>query len=193
MSTRRIIVAHGYDAHPRKHWFPWLEEQYAPGVVSVVALPTPATPVLDAWRDSIAAEIGTPDESTVVVGHSLGAISSLLALASIPGPWSVGGIVLVSGFAERLPGYTALDPFADAAAHIDLPAIAARAARVSVVVSDNDRVVPPVATLRLAAQLGAPVTVVAGAGHFIEQEGPAALTFPTLLPLIDPAGAGQQP
>ena len=30
MLLRRLVVAHGYTAHPQKHWFPWLKAQLEP-------------------------------------------------------------------------------------------------------------------------------------------------------------------
>ena len=87
MSLRRVVVLHGYTAHPGKHWFGWLREQLAPlGVVTEVpALPDTEHPDAGAWTDAAVAAIGRVDADTAVVGHSLGTITAIRAVGRLLG------------------------------------------------------------------------------------------------------------
>lgn len=180
MSTPRLVIAHGYSAAPSSHWFPWLAETLAAEVV-IPALPASDAPEKDAWIRTLGAQLGELGPDTVLLGHSLGAITILRALAERDDDWSLGGLIVVSGFTESLTNLPALDAFS--APELDLDALAARIDHRAVLVSDDDTIVDPLATLRLAARLDAPVTVVEGGGHFLGREGHD--TLPAVLPLLE--------
>ena len=85
MPLRRVVILHGYTAHPGKHWFGWLRDQLAPlGVTTEVpALPDTDNPQAGAWTDAAVAAIGRVDSDTAVVGHSLGTITAIRALGRV--------------------------------------------------------------------------------------------------------------
>ncbi|MBG6237519.1 putative alpha/beta hydrolase family esterase [Mycetocola sp. CAN_C7] len=178
---KRIVVAHGYLASPDKHWFPWLVEQYGADVVHVPALPDPTEPQPAAWLETLAAAIGEVDDDTVLVGHSLGTITTLRVLAALPRPWTLGGLVIVAGFAEPLPNLPKLDPFT--VPSLDLEPIRANIRHRHVFGSDNDTTVAPPITAALARSLDAPLTIIPGGGHFVERQGCRAIA--ELLPVIN--------
>lgn len=178
MNYRRLVILHGYTASPDSHWFEWLREECsADGTeVRIPALPESDSPSPRRWFDTARSAIGALDPGTAVVGHSLGCITALHAIDEIgarqPG-WRLGALVLVSGFAEPVPGLPELDAFVETVP--DLGALAGRIASRTVIRSDDDRVVPPPLTSRLAASLDATEVVVAGAGHFLAREGSTEL------------------
>lgn len=176
----RIVVAHGYLASPRKHWFPWLVEQFEPGVVRVPALPNSRHPQPGPWLETLQDAVGAVDDNTILIGHSLGSITTLRLLAELPGPWTLRGLILVAGFAQPLPNLPNLDPFT--AAPLDVQAILHGARRRHVFGSDNDTTVAPPITAALARSLKAPLTVIPGGGHFVERQGCRSL--PELLPVL---------
>jgi predicted alpha/beta hydrolase family esterase len=178
----RIVVAHGYLADPTRHWFPWLVEHYGADTVSVMALPDPEEPDLETWVHAASAAIGEVDEETILLGHSLGCVTLLHALNRRTDAWRLGGLVLVAGFVDPLPNLPALDPFATEP--LDLGRIRRDTAVRHVLRSDNDDVVAAALTERMASMLDAPVTVVPGAGHFVDRQGIREL--PALLPILDP-------
>ncbi|TPX04789.1 serine hydrolase family protein, partial [Schumannella luteola] len=178
MSLHRVVVLHGYTAHPGKHWFGWLRDELAPrGVaVEVPALPDTDDPRADAWTDAAVAAIGRVDAGTAVVGHSLGTITAIRAVgrafADQPDA-RLGSLALVASFVDPVPIYPELDPFT-----VGLPALDALAARIDrrlVVRSDDDPEVPIALTAPVAGGLDAELTVVPGAGHFCESDGVTAL------------------
>ena len=125
--------------------------------------------------------IGDVDEDTILVGHSLGCVTLLHALNRRADPWRLAGLVLVAGFVDPLPNLPALDPFTSEP--LDLDRIRRRTAVRHVLRSDDDDVVAAPLTERMALLLDAPVTVVAGAGHFVDRQG--IRDVPALLPILD--------
>jgi predicted alpha/beta hydrolase family esterase len=177
----RIVVAHGFNAHPGKNWFPWLVSQYRPGVVAVPALPDPTAAQLDAWVATLSDALGTVDDDTIIVGHSLGGITAIRTLERLPRPWSLRGLVLVSGFAEAVPGVAKLDHFT--AEPVDAGLIVHSVRHRRLLASDNDTEIVPAMTARLAQLLDAPLLTVPGAAHFSEKTG--VVSVPELLPILD--------
>ncbi|MGW1225355.1 RBBP9/YdeN family alpha/beta hydrolase [Streptomyces sp. NPDC002530] len=184
-TRQRATIIHGYGATPEDHWFGWLAARLdARGIPTTVpALPDPAAPDPDRWRAAVADAVGTPDEDTVLIAHSLGCVTALRHLSSLTGRWRIGALVLVAGFTDTLPALPALDSYIDYIDRIGGPldpsAIAGHVDRLTVLRSDADPYVPPGHTDRLAALLGTTARIVPGAGHFLASDGvtslPAAL------------------
>lgn len=173
---KRAFIIHGWGATPADHWFSWLSDGLKTHgyTVEVPALPNPAAPVFADWQRTLANRIGIPQPNDLFVAHSLGGIT-LLHYLSQTAPAEVGGLVLVSAFAEKLPklpeieGYS-IDNYV-AQARLNLPAIRAMTANTACIVSSNDSIVAPEASLKLANALQAHVITVPDAGHFLASDG----------------------
>lgn len=170
-----MVVLHGYNADPTKHWFPWLTAELAgDGIaVDVVALPDSSDPQLAAWVAAARTAIGAPADDLAIVGHSLGAVTALHALDTFDDDWTLGALVGVAGFVEPLATLPQLTPFV-----ADVPDIArtvTRAHRRAVLLSDDDDRVAPHATRNLGAALAADVFELTGHGHFLDRQGITAL------------------
>ncbi|GGM14804.1 RBBP9/YdeN family alpha/beta hydrolase [Nakamurella endophytica] len=182
---RRAVVVHGYQAAPDRHWFPWLARELgAQGIaVTVVALPDSDHPDVRSWSEAVAAAVGRVDAGTWLIGHSLGCVTVLRHLGGLAGPWSAAGVVLVAGFAEPLASVPELASFlAEPLAPDACRRIADRVPVRRMIRSDADVFVPADASDRLAAAIGAPVTVVPGAGHFMGSDG--VTEFPLVRDLV---------
>lgn len=178
----RVVVVHGYSAGPSDHWFGWLVTQISRSGhrAEVLDLPDSSAPERAAWARALDLQLASVDDATVVVTHSLGTITVLRWLAERAEPWRLRGLVTVSGFEGPLPALPELDdvlaePLDDATAAMLSRAIDRRVA----LYSDDDAIVPPAASRRLAARLRARTVEVPGAGHFLADEG-----FTTLPPLL---------
>jgi uncharacterized protein len=183
-SVQRVVIVHGYESSPDANWFPWLQGVLeAEGIaVTVVPLPDPDTPDKAAWENAVSAALGVPDATTVVVAHSLGAVTALRVLATLSEPWELGNLVLVAGFTEPLEALPELNGFL--ATDVDVERVASRIQERTVLRSDTDPFVPPEASDDLARRLGARLQVHPRAGHFMSDDGVTRL--PALLDVIRP-------
>ncbi|MGO2751000.1 MAG: RBBP9/YdeN family alpha/beta hydrolase [Pseudoclavibacter sp.] len=171
----RVIIVHGFRANVDAHWFPWLRDALADrGIAATsVDLPLAESPNPADWEREVSLALGTPDEQTWIVGHSLGAVTSLRVLAAQLGDWRLGGVVFVAGFTGKLDTLPDLDDYL--ADDVDAERVAERISTRVVVRSDNDTLVPPAASDALARRLSAEVRVQPGAGHFLEADGMTSL------------------
>ncbi|MEV5748161.1 alpha/beta hydrolase [Actinoallomurus sp. NPDC052308] len=174
-TRRRASIIHGYGATPEDHWFGWLAERLeASGIATTVpALPNPQAPDPAQWAEAVRADVGTPDENSVIVAHSLGSLTVLRHLRSLPDTWRLGTLVLVSGFVDRLPALPELDSYIGDGC--DVEGLSKHIDRLTVIRSDADPLVPPGHTDRLADLLGVSAEVVPGAGHFLASDGVTSL------------------
>ncbi|MDQ0870209.1 putative alpha/beta hydrolase family esterase [Arthrobacter sp. V1I9] len=179
---QRVLIVHGYESSPHANWFPWLQGALeAEGIaVTVVPLPDSDEPDNAAWENAVSAALGVPDAATVVVAHSLGAVTALRVLAALPEPWELGSLVVVAGFTEPLQALPELDGFL--AADVDVERLVTNIGERIVLRSDTDPLVPAAASDDLARRLGARLQVHPGAGHFMADDGVTRL--PALLDLI---------
>lgn len=173
---RRVVIVHGFGASIDDHWFPWLAHA-TPGAERI-ALPVATTPAAETWISTVADAIGRLDPETAVVAHSLGCVTVAQAVRRVADSADrLGLFIAVAPFAQALPtiGDPDLDAFIadglDAFIDMDLVSIQDLIERVEVVRSDNDPIVPPIASDQFAHALGADVHVVPGAGHFLAREG----------------------
>lgn len=81
--------------------------------------------------------------------------------------------MLVSGFVDPLPALPELDVFIEDGD--DLSGVSHHVDRITVIRSDDDPLVPPALTNRLAGLLGVSAQVVPGAGHFLTVDGMTSL------------------
>ncbi|ALG29108.1 RBBP9/YdeN family alpha/beta hydrolase [Glutamicibacter halophytocola] len=170
-TQQRAVIFHGYGATPEDHWFGWLAEQLEAENIStaIPALQSPLDPCAVQWENNVRSALKQPNEHTIAIAHSLGCLSVLRYLRSLPGSWRLGTLVLVSGFIDRLPILPELNDFIGDGC--DLTGFSEHIDRIVVIRSDNDSIVPPTYTDDLAGRLGVSAQVVIGAGHFLADEG----------------------
>ena len=129
---------------------------------------------------------GTPQPDDLFIAHSLGNIT-LLHYLSQTRPPEIGGLVLVSAFGGKLPklaeieGYSIDDYVAQA--RLDLPAIRNMTANITCIISENDPLVAPEASLKLANALQSHIITVPNAGHFLASDG--FVELPQVLQAVD--------
>lgn len=183
--NRALIVPSMY-AGPDDHWYPDLRERLGvAGFTDVrTAAPPAEEPHLQAWLTAIKAACDRPDENTVVVGHSLGAVAALAFLSLLPGLGRVGRFVSVAGFAEPLPGLPTTAEFTAALDHTRLRDLVADR---HMVCSRDDTAVPPALTIAAAELIRARVHEVDGAGHFLASNGWTRAGLPAEL-AVSPRG-----
>jgi hypothetical protein len=100
---KRVFIIHGWEGHPEEGWFPWLKLQLENKgfKVCIPKMPNTETPKIGEWIPYLEKMIGTPDEETFLVGHSIGCQTILRYLQRID--VKIGGVVFVAGFVNLLP------------------------------------------------------------------------------------------
>lgn len=109
---KRVFIIHGYTGYPDTNWFPWLRKELEKLNIRVYILTMPNTknPQLSEWLPYLQQQVGMPDEDTYFVGHSLGCITILKYIESLPKNVKVGGAILVAGFTSPIH-FNELDNF----------------------------------------------------------------------------------
>lgn len=180
--VRHAVIVHGYGATPTDHWFQNVAGELGNrGVETTVPpMPNPTAPDPDSWADALAKHLRErcipPGKlhKVALIGHSLGSLTILRLLTTLRPGWTLGRLVLVAGFAGRLPHLPELDGFATLST-VEVTRLAAHVSQVSVIRSDNDVIVPGEHTDPLARLLGTRSKVVAGQGHFLHDDGVTTL------------------
>lgn len=182
----QLTLVHGYCATPADHWFEWLAERARErgGEATVLAMPDSEHPMRDDWLNALATALSAMPRGGMLVGHSLGTPTVLRHLASRIDDWRLDELVLVSPFLEPVPGLENLDPFVASALDADdLASIKSRAAHRTVIMSDDDPIVPPEYSARVADLIGADTVVVPGGKHFTADAGYVSLD--AALPVLE--------
>ncbi|MBI4150723.1 serine hydrolase family protein [Candidatus Woesearchaeota archaeon] len=97
---KRVFIVHGWGSNPKRSWFPWLKRELEKEgyEVHTPQLPSPFWPDRQAWVDALDKAVGTPDDDTYFIGHSLGCTTILLFLQEKK--VNVGGAVFVAPWVE---------------------------------------------------------------------------------------------
>lgn len=99
MSKKRAVIVHGWGGRPGQHWTAWLKNKLEERGYAVLepAMPDSDHPAIGAWVNHLAACVGTLDENTFFVGHSIGGQTILRYLQTQAGK-KAGGCVFVAGW-----------------------------------------------------------------------------------------------
>jgi len=97
---KRAFIIHGWGGTPEEGWFPWLKEKLEEKEfkVEIPSMPNASHPKIKAWVDHLSTVIGTPDEETFLIGHSIGSQAISRYLESLPQDAKIGKAVFVAGF-----------------------------------------------------------------------------------------------
>ncbi|MFA6190273.1 MAG: alpha/beta fold hydrolase [Candidatus Staskawiczbacteria bacterium] len=165
---KKVIIVHGYTGYPTKNWFPWLKKELEKQGVEVIvpAMPHTEAPQLAEWLSYLQKIVGEATPQTYLVGHSLGCIAILRYLETLD--TQIGGVVLVSGFAEPIH-FTELDNFF--ATDLNDKKIIENTKHIILINSDNDEHVPLWQGQKMAERFNAKMIVLNNAGHINENSG----------------------
>jgi predicted alpha/beta hydrolase family esterase len=179
-------MVHGWGGTATSGWRPWLKSQLEKMGCEVLALDMPDTdtPVIEKWVGHLAEAVGTPDNDTFFVGHSIGCQTILRYLDSYPFEplATVGGAVFVAGWfnlenLEDEESKAVARPWLERP--IDLKKIKTVLPKSTLIISDNDPYGSFDNNKQKFAEIGSKIVVVKGAGHMTGKEG--FREFPLLL------------
>ena len=103
---KRVFIIHGWEGYPEENWFPWLKKELETKnfEVFVPKMPDAGSPRIKKWIPAVAEIVGTADEDTFFVGHSMGCQAIARYLETLPEGIKVGGAIFVAGFFKHLTG-----------------------------------------------------------------------------------------
>jgi hypothetical protein len=167
---KRVFIIHGWASYPEECWFLWLKRELEKrGIKAEVPLmPDAEAPKINKWVSFLEKLVGTPDEETYFVGHSIGVQTIFRYLEKIG--TIVGGVLAVAGF------YTLTDDaFEDEEdkqtakpwleTPIDNEKVKKNANKIIAIFSDNDPFVPLQNEDYFKERLSAETIIVKGKGH----------------------------
>lgn len=176
---KNALLLHGTDASSASNWFPWLRrELIEKGYdVWVPDLPHAEKPNIQRYNKFIFAHGFVFTSSSVLIGHSSGAVAILGLLEALPNDIQVDTCILVGSFRNDL-GWESLKelfikPF-------DFKKIKSRARKFIFIHSDNDPYCPLEHAAYLSAQLHGTLLVKHGEAHFSGNH----VTIPEILELL---------
>lgn len=167
----KIYVIHGYESSSQKNWFRWLEsfvKQENLGDIFLLDMPNPNNPSLDSWCDCLKERIGCVDLETYIIAHSLGCVACLQFLTQEVFA-TMGGVILVSGFDQKIKGLSLLDSFVENP--LDFTKLTKQIAKRAVVAARDDTIVPFEHTQSLAQKLEADFMLYQKGNHFMGSDG----------------------
>ena len=97
---KRVFIIHGWGGHPGEGWFPWLKKELETkgfGVFVPQMLDTD-NPLIQNWVPALAAVVGSPDQDTYFVGHSVGCQTILRYLEKLQEDKKIGGCIFVGSW-----------------------------------------------------------------------------------------------
>jgi uncharacterized protein len=162
---KRAVIIHCWGGNSNYAWYPWArtELENRGYQVFVPDMPNTEEPKLTEWLPTLQNIIGQPDEDLVLIGHSLGTVTIMRYLESLPVGLRVGKVIFIAGFTDQL-GFRELENFFDA--RLDFHKISSKANDGFVVIqSDDDPFISEQYGERLKEELGAKLVIKHAAGH----------------------------
>lgn len=162
---KKAIIVHCWSGYPEYCWYPYVKRELEGRgfEIQVPAFPVTDAPNLAKWLPVLKEVVGTPDEDTYFIGHSVGCITILRYLESLAPGQKIGGVVLVAGYTDDI-GFEELKNFFTTP--ILFEQIKKRAKHFVAIHSDDD----PYVALKygdiLKEKLGAELIVKHGMKHF---------------------------
>ncbi len=171
-----IFIFHGVEGHPQENWFPYTKQELETlgHKVFIPQFPTPENQTLKNWLKVLEEYKNEIKPDTFLVGHSLGAPFTLNVLER----YAVKAAFLVAGFVGRADNEFDESMKTFAQREFNWEQIKNHCQYFKIYHSDNDPYLSLDKAQRIADNLGVPITLVKGAGHFNITSG--YKTFPLL-------------
>ena len=173
-----IFMFHGTGGTPDDNWFPWLKKELEERhhTVIVPALPSSDHPKLEVWMQGLQESMEAADEDTILIGHSLGGTLVLRILEKLP--CTVRACFLVAPVSEMMGNDfdSLVSTFIDHP--FDWMKIKNHTAVRKIFHADDDPYIPLSHARKLANNIDASLTVIAGGKHLNANAG--FHTFPLL-------------
>jgi predicted alpha/beta hydrolase family esterase len=181
---KNALILHGTNSTPQSNWFPWLKENLQQKGWNVFApqLPHADRPNIQRYNDFLFHSGWKPNNDSVIIGHSSGAVAILGLLQDLRNDVVVNTCILVGAFKDNLGRDDLSELFVKP---FNFKKIKNHAKKFIFIHSDNDPYCPLDHAKYLAEKLKGELIVKKGQGHFNVEVGPAYKQFPFLLHLLN--------
>jgi uncharacterized protein len=172
---KRIYIIHGWGGNPYEPLLQWLADELREAGHEVVAPEMPDTdhPQIETWVPFLQKIVGSADENTFFIGHSIGCQTILRYLETLPEGVKIGGAVFIAGWynvrnldteeEKEIVGPWVNTPHDDAK-------IRAAINKGVVILSDNDPYVSLDNQVPWKEKAGVRVIIESGKGHYNNEE-----------------------
>lgn len=159
--NKNILILHGWNASPRDHWFWRAKEKWEKKgwKVEVPEMPGNYFPKLEAWLKII--ESFQPNQSWVLIGHSLGGVAILKYLENADKP--IGKAILIATPLTAMH-FGALDNFFEHG--FNWENIRSNCHQFAILNEDNDPAIPIEHGQKYAKNLDGRLHTISGFTHF---------------------------
>ena len=167
---KRVVIVHGYEGRPEGGWKPWLKKELEEDgfFVEVPAMPNPDFPNLQEWLSCLEKTINGLEEEIFLVGHSLGCISIVRFLETLPEEIKVGGAVFVAPFLRKLE-IPKIVEFTENP--LEVKKAKKHLLKNISIISEDDPTVPLDIAMDFANKMGSEIVIDNGKGHFGQKSG----------------------
>jgi predicted alpha/beta hydrolase family esterase len=174
--NKRLFIIHGWGGSSSEPMIAWLgEEGRKLGFeTTVLDMPNPHSPTIDAWVNHIESVVMYPDENTYFIGHSMGC-QAILRYIQAPEITAVGGVICIAPFLVLTNMNTEEEkdiarPWLENP--INFSQIKKVLKHVTLIFSDDDEDVPLEQNKELFIQKFSPTIIVEqNKGHFTDSDG----------------------
>ena len=181
----KYLILHGTAASPKDNWFMWLKGKLIgeSNEVWLPQLPDADKPNTKTYNDFLLSNSDfVIDSSTILIGHSSGAVEIMSLIEHLPKDATVKAAVLVSAFKDDLKWNSLIGLFQEP---FNFELIKSRCNQFFFIHSDNDPYVPLEQAKYLCNVLEGKLIIMEGQGHFSTEISPDYKQFPELLEIIE--------
>ncbi len=176
----RVFIIHRWGGNPNTDWYQWLSNALkGKGFDAFVPImPNPDKPVIEEWVNAIGTNVGSIDESTYFVGHSIGCQAILRFLETASG--TAGGLLLVAPWLRLKEAAYESEGDREVARPwieepVDFGKIKAKVKEIRVIMATGDPYVPVEDSKIFEEKLGAAANIMPINTHFTTEDGYAEL------------------
>ena len=173
---KRLFIVHGWYGSPQEPMISWLGKVGAEAgfETTVLEMPNPAVPTIDAWVKYLEDNVYYVDQDTYFIGHSIGCQAILRYLEGNKGS-RLGGAIFIAPWIQLMNLETQEEqdiarPWIDRP--IDFASIRSMGGKFVAIFSDDDKFVPLEANKEAFVKALNPKVLIEHArGHFSEEDG----------------------
>jgi predicted alpha/beta hydrolase family esterase len=173
---KRVFIIHGWGGSPEGGCIPWLKKNLEKKGFKVFApqMPNAEEPKIEEWVSHLAKLVGTVDENTYFIGHSIGCQAIMHYLQTIDR--KIGGTVFIAGWVVLnnldKDELEIAKPWIDTS--IDFKKLKSVSENYSLIISDNDPFGGFEENKEAFEKMDAKIAILQNAGHIEDAELPIA-------------------